>query len=214
MNSTLTVKLSAGRPANDYTRIYGPYMIKGITPVVFNLFNVDETANPVLKISGGFGDGEEYSDTLVFHNTIDTADAIGVGQSGKTASIAQQIYHTYVKQTSSFVTSVTAVFLLEYTSGVRGIHKIKFDISKDSYYSTVGEIDLLSTQLLPTSSHDIFAVASNATGDVFNLYLSKNNLPQYYTNDVADTLSISAMFTHSGLPVVTRFNQLYITPIL
>ena len=213
MNATLTINLSAAQPVANYVNTYGPYFIKGIAPITFNLHQINEETDPVLHIDGDFGDGSTYEDALDLHNTIATAGAIEIAESGKIMSISQNINHTYVKQTSSFVTSLTALFVLHYTSSYVGIHKVMFELAKDSYYNTVKEINIMSTQLMPVTSHDIFAVASDAQGNAFNLYLSKNELPAVMQNDDAG-LGDPVLATRSGLPLLTRFSQYSIVPRL
>lgn len=213
MNATLTINLSAAQPNADYTNVYGPYFIKGIAPIVFNLYQIQEETDPVLHITGNFGDGETYEDALDLHNTIETAGAVEIAESGKIMSIAQNINHTYVKQTSSFVTTLTALFVLQYTSSYKGTHKVIFELAKDSYYNTVKEINIMSTQLMPVTSHDVFAVASDAQGNVFNLYMSKNELPIVAENDDANIVG-SVLATRNGLPLTTRIFQYSIVPRL
>ena len=213
MNSTLTINLSAAIPTSDYTTVYGPYTIKGITPVVFNLYQILEERNPVLHVVADFGDGSSYEDALSLHNTFNTADTLEVMISNKIYSVNQNIYHTYVKQTSSFSTSLTAIFSLYYASNFTGTHKVVFNLTKDSYYSTVKNINILSTQIMPTTSHDIFALASGDNGNVFNLYLSKNELP---VPQLADDRSSTylALATQSGLPLISYFYRSVLIPKL
>lgn len=213
MNPTLTINLSASQPVSDYTQEYGPYFIKGTTPVVFNLYQIVEETDPVLHIAGNFGDGETYEDALDLHNTIATASAVEIAESGKVVSISQNISHTYVKQTSSFATSLTAIFVLQYTSSCIGTHKVHFNLAKDSYYNSVKEVNVLSTQIMPTSSNDVFALASDAHGNVFNLYLSKNELPVQQTNDDG-IISGNVIASRSGLPITSRIFQYAIVPRL
>ena len=128
MNATLNINLSAAQPVADYVSVYGPYFIKGIAPINFNLYQIQEETDPVLHIVADFGDGTTYEDALDLHNTIASAGAIEIAESGKIMSITQNINHTYVKQTSSFVTTLTALFVLQYTSSFTGTHKIVFNI--------------------------------------------------------------------------------------
>lgn len=213
MNATLTINLSATQPTADYSTVYGPYFIKGIAPIVFNLYQIQEETDPVLHIVANFGDGTTYEDALNLHNTIESAGAVEIAESGKIMSIAQNINHTYVKQTSSFVTALTALLVLQYTSSYIGTHKVLFELAKDSYYSTVKEINIMSTQLMPVTSHDVFAVASDAHGNAFNLYMSKNDLPIVLQND-DEKQGIEALATRSGLPLTTRIFQYTIVPRL
>jgi hypothetical protein len=213
MNATLTINLSAALPVADYTTVYGPYCIKGIAPIVFNLHQIQEEIDPVLHIVGDFGDGKTYEDALNLHNTIESAGAVEIAESGKIMSIAQNINHTYVKQTSSFVTSLTALFALQYASSYKGTHKVLFNLTKDSYYNTVKELNIMSTQLMPVTSHDVFAVASDKQGNVFNLYMSKDNLPIVVENDAGSIAGVT-LATRSGLPLTTRIFQYSIVPRL
>jgi hypothetical protein len=214
MNTTLNINLSAAKPTSDYTSVYGPYFIKGTTPVVFNLFQIAEEVDPIMHVTGNFGDGVTYEDALDIHNTIETAGAIEIAQSGKIMSVSQNINHTYVKQTSSFSTSLTAIFVMHYTSSYVGIHKILFNLAKDSYYNSVRQVNILTTQIMPTSSHDIFALASDANGNVFNLYLSKDELPVQQINDDTTSISGKVFATRNGLPITTRIFQYAIVPRL
>lgn len=213
MNATLTINLSAAQPSADYTKVYGPYFIKGIAPIAFNLYQIQEETDPVLHIIGDFGDGVIYEDALNLHNTIESAGAVEIAESGKIMSIAQNINHTYVKQTSSFVTTLTALFVLQYTSSFKGTHKVLFNLTKDSYYNTVKEINILTTQLMPVTSHDVFAVANDAQGNVFNLYMSKNELPIVVENN-DNKIGGNVFATRSGLPMTTRILQYSIVPRL
>lgn len=213
MNATLNINLSAAAPVANYVNVYGPYLIKGITPINFNLYQIQEETDPVLHIVGDFGDGSTYEDALNLHNTLGSAGAIEIAESGKVMSISQNINHTYVKQTSSFVTTLTALFVLQYTSSFTGTHKIVFNLTKDSYYNTIKELNILSTQLMPVTSHDVFAVANDAQGNAFNLYLSKNELPVVVEDDDMKTVG-AELTTRSGLPITTRFFQYSIVPRL
>lgn len=213
MNATLNINLSAAAPVANYVNVYGPYLIKGITPINFNLYQIQEETDPVLHIVGDFGDGSTYEDALNLHNTLGSAGAIEIAESGKVMSISQNINHTYVKQTSSFVTTLTALFVLQYTSSFTGTHKIVFNLTKDSYYNTIKELNILSTQLMPVTSHDVFAIANDAQGNAFNLYLSKNELPVVVEDDDMKTVG-TELTTRSGLPITTRFFQYSIVPRL
>lgn len=213
MNATLNINLSAAAPVANYVNVYGPYLIKGITPINFNLYQIQEETDPVLHIVGDFGDGSTYEDALNLHNTLGSAGAIEIAESGKVMSISQNINHTYVKQTSSFVTTLTALFVLQYTSSFTGTHKIVFKLTKDSYYNTIKELNILSTQLMPVTSHDVFAIANDAQGNAFNLYLSKNELPVVVEDDDMKTVG-TELTTRSGLPITTRFFQYSIVPRL
>jgi hypothetical protein len=186
MNST-TIHLSANSLSADYVNFYGPFLIKGTADVAFNLYDIQEDINPVTNIFGYFGDASEYEDVLNLHLEISTLDAIEIATSGKIRSIKQIFSHTYEKDQSTFVNYLTASFYLTYASQRRGIHNVAFVHVKDSYYDNIKQIHLNSTQILPVSTNDAIAVASNESGDVFHLYLSRTQLQSLSTTDVAAT---------------------------
>lgn len=175
MNST-TIYLSANGLSADYVNFYGPFLIKGAADVDFNLYKIQEEINPVTNIFGHFGDGAEYENVLNLHTNISTLDAIEIATSGKIRSIKQTFSHAYEKNQTTFVDYLTASFYLTYASQRRGTHNVAFVHVKDSYYDTIKQIHLNSTQILPVSTNDVIAVASNESGDVFHLYLSRTQL--------------------------------------
>ena len=82
--STRTISLSASKPTADYVSSYGPFHIKGVSPITFNLYKIEEETDPVMYITGSFGDGATYSDTLNLNLSLDTLDAVQIALSGKT----------------------------------------------------------------------------------------------------------------------------------
>lgn len=213
MNDTLYIYLSADEAQSSFTQEYGPFLIKGTTPVMYNLYSINEDANPILHIFASFGDGITYADELELRNTIETANAIEIAKSGKPFSIAQNIAHTYVKQTSSYAASLTAMFITTYTNGAIGTHKVLLNHVKDSYYNSIKKINLHNTQIIPTTAHDVYAVASDAQGTVFNLYMSVDELPQKLVAD--NTYSTDYILsTRNNLPLTTRIFNFSLTPIL
>lgn len=189
MNSN-TIYLSANSLSADYVNFYGPFLIKGAADVAFNLYNIQEEINPVTNIFGYFGDGSEYEDTLNLHLELSTLDAIEIATSGKIRSVKQTFSHAYEKSQTTFVDYLTASFYLTYASQRRGTHNVAFVHVKDSYYDTIKQIHLNSTQILPVSTNDAIAVASNESGDVFHLYLSRTQLQSASATDVAATSGV------------------------
>lgn len=189
MNST-TIYLSANALSADYVNFYGPFLIKGAAPVDFNLYNIQETINPVTNVVGYFGDGSQYSDTLNLHIDLSSLDAVEIATSGKIRSVKQTFSHSYEKDQSTFVDYLTASFYLTYASQRRGTHNVALVHVKDSYYDSIKQIHLNSTQILPVSSNDVIVVASNDSGDAFHLYLSRTQIQSISTTDVATTSGV------------------------
>lgn len=176
MNS-LSIYLSAEKPTTDYTNFYGPFLIKGAADVYFILNSIQEEADPVVRIEGFFGDGVSYKDTINLRSDIQDYNAVELVTTGKIGSIKQQFNHVYEKDATTFVTYMTASFFLTYTSQYRGIHNIAFAHVKDSYYDDIKQLHVNSTQMMPVSSNDIFAIASSSNGNAFYLYFGKNEMP-------------------------------------
>lgn len=176
-DNNIIVSLSADNSTANYATQYGPFLIKGISSIEFSLINLAEQLDPILHISGDFGDGALYEDMLNTNIDLSTLNAIQIMQTGKIRSVNQTFSHIYEKGGSSFVDHLTASFVVTYTSQRRGIHNVQLTHIKDSYYNTVQQIHINSTQILPVSTNDIFAIASDARGSVFNWYLSRTAIP-------------------------------------
>lgn len=174
--NNLTVYLSANSLSADYVNAYGPFLIKGAATVAFNLNNIQEEIDPVVNLYGFFGDGKDYEDTLNLNIDISTLNTIQIATTGKIRSVQQTFEHVYEKNQTTFVDYLTASFYATYASQRRGVHNIAFVHVKDSYYDTIKQIHLNSTQLLPTTTNDIIAIASNDLGDVFHMYLSRTQI--------------------------------------
>jgi len=174
--STTTVYLTANSLSADYTNFYGPFLIKGTSAVAFNLYGIQEEIDPVANIFGYFGDGAEYEDVLNLHLDLSSLDAIEIAESGKIRSISQNFEHTYEKNQTTFVEYLTASFALTYTSQRRGTHNIKLIHVKNSYYDDVKQLHLNATQMLPVSSNDLIAIASDDSGNAFHMYISRSQL--------------------------------------
>lgn len=174
--STTTVFLTSNSLTADYVNFYGPYLIKGNSVVDFNLYGIQEEIDPVANIFGYFGDGARYEDSLNLHIDLSSLDAIEIAESNKIRCISQNFEHTYEKSQETFVDYLTASFVLTHTSQRRGTHNIGFIHVKNSYYDDVKQLHLNATQMLPVSSNDLIAVASDDGGNVFHLYISRNQL--------------------------------------
>lgn len=176
-DNNITISLSADNSTANYVNLYGPFLIKGISSIEFSLIDIAEQLDPILHISGDFGDGVLYEDMLNTNIDLSTLNAIQIMQTGKIRSVDQTFSHIYEKGEYSFVDHLTASFVVTYTSQRRGVHNVQLTHIKDSYYNTIKQIHVNSTQILPVSTNDIFAVASDARGNVFNWYLSRSAIP-------------------------------------
>lgn len=174
--STATVYLTGNALSADYVNFYGPLLIKGTSTVGFNLYGINEETDPVANIHGYFGDGAEYQDVLNLHIDLSSLNAIEIVESGKIRCISQNFEHTYEKNQTTFVDYLTATFVLTYTSQRRGTHNIGLIHVKNSYYDNVKQLHLNATQMLPVSSNDLVAVASDDSGNVFHMYISRTQL--------------------------------------
>lgn len=169
MQQTNTIFLSASLPSADYVVNYDQLLIKGVQSITFDLSNIQEETNPVVYVQGHLGDGAIYTDSLNINIDLSTLDAIQIMESGKIRSVQQSFTHTYVKDISTTADYLTAFFVLSYTQQQKGIHKIPLVHVKDSYYDSIEQIHLNSTQLLSNSASDVYALASNSSGDVFHM---------------------------------------------
>lgn len=186
--SSQTIYLTGNSLSANYTTFYGPILIKGTASILFNLYDIQEELNPVIGIIGYFGDGAEYSDTINLNTDLSNLNAIEIAETGKIRCIAQEFEHTYNKDQSTVVDYLTASFFLTYASQRRGAHYVILQHVKDSFYDNIQELHINATQMMPVSTNDVIAIASNYNGDVFHLQLSRTAINSLSSTDTT-TLS-------------------------
>lgn len=187
MSQLLTVNISATPPVSSYVKHYGPFLIKGLTQVDFTLDGLQEDLNPIIYNHFSFGDGSSYSNLMNLNIDLSTMNMVQVVQSGKTKSVNQTVTHHYQKSDGSTMTELSAVCTVYYTSQAVGQHVIAFKHIKDSYYDSIKNLYMLNTQMLPVSANDVFAQMSDETGNVFNMYIAKDNISLPTTTETAAT---------------------------
>ena len=200
MSNTITVDFSANRSAGDYTINYLSIDIRDGDVVVFDLTSVDEENDPVIVVEGVFGDGSTYSSSLNVNVSLVNYDIIKVANTGKVYSTPQTFSHEYQKTGNTYSDSITASFALTYTSNRKGIFNIPINLLQSSYYDSIQYIHYNTTQIVPVSTNDIFAVATTKDGSAFNMLLSRTQFPP-----ITSAETVTQNITAIGVKTLSNF---------
>lgn len=131
---------------------------KGSTTVTFVLTGINEETDDVLFLEIDWGDGtskEYYQKDLIFNYKEESIfNEILYGKIG--GSIATFYDHIYFNNTSNYNIALSSQFLFTFSSGATLLITQPISIFKNSYYDEIGDLNLLSTQVTPTSSNFTF----------------------------------------------------------
>lgn len=117
--------------------------LSGITEEQFPIF---------LKIDWGDGNTEKF-DNIVFKNYRESS-IIPEVLSGKFSSIIQNKYkHEYFPSTTSLYKNLSAQFYIEYGNRLYNWFVIPIRIRSGGYFETVGDLQLINTNILPLTSN-------------------------------------------------------------
>lgn len=154
--------------------------IKTKTNVIYRLSDIVETSNFALYLDIDWGDATPITNRTR-PITVDYREASIIDEivyNRPLGSILIKEEHVYYNTTSDFIASATTQMLITYrdTSTLRIIQPVR--IFQASYYDEIGDIDILSAQILPLSSNNtILNLESKvnkytyvATLDTYNRY--------------------------------------------
>ena len=130
--------------------------IKAKTNVIYKLSDIVETSNAALYLDIDWGDGTPIVNR-VRPITVDYREANIIDEivfNRPLGSILIKEEHTYYNNTSDYVTGATTQLLITYSNAatLRIIQPIQ--IFQASYYDDIGDLDILSAQILPLSSNN------------------------------------------------------------
>ena len=135
-----------------------PLIYKGGTTVNFVLTGVQEEAYDVLFLQVDWGDGSpkrtfrkdliyDYREQSIFNEIL----------YGKIrGSVATMYTHEFFNNLSSYNVSLTSQFLFIYSNGVHVNIIQPISIFTGSYYDEIGDLNILNTQIIATSSNNTF----------------------------------------------------------
>lgn len=137
---------------------YPPVNFKGSSSVTYILTGINEELNSALFLEIDWGDGssrEYYQKDLIFDYREESIfNEILYGKIG--GSIATFYTHTYFNNTSSYNIALSSQLLFTFSNGSTVLIIQPVGIFKNSYYDEIGDLNLLNTQVTPTSSNYTF----------------------------------------------------------
>lgn len=154
----LTVNVSVSSFETGDTVTLSAVTIRTKTNITYVLSDVVETDSEALYLDINWGDGtpiERYTrPVFVDYKTSNIIDEIVYNK--PLSSILTSKNHTYYNNSTSFNASVIMQMLITYKDN--SILKIEqpIQIFQASYYDDIGELDILSAQIIPLSTNNTF----------------------------------------------------------
>ena len=177
MSQPTTVFLAATPTVSSFSVVADEIILKGKSDIIFDFDNVVESTYGAVKAYIDLGDGTStYTiDYDLVKNYINSDLTLKIAEFGKLNNILNDIRHTYLPSASTYFTSLTASFNITFSNFTKVTIYVPIKIAQSSYYSAIGRLNLLETQMIDVSSNKIFAVLQNDNGDVFNALLSNDS---------------------------------------
>lgn len=154
----LNIYYNISSTQESQTIYYDPVNFKGSSSVTFILTGINEELNSALFLEVEWGDGtskEYYQKDLIFDYKEESIfSEILYGKVG--GSIATFYTHEFFNNLSSYNVALSTQLLFTFSNGVT-IHIIQpVGVFKNSFYDDIGDLNLLNTQITPTSSNYTF----------------------------------------------------------
>lgn len=173
MNTT-TFTISGDTQTLSGNIYYEEIAIKGRGTIEYDFTQLNTTKNNILRARFDYGDGSEVENINY---------GIGLDHINQPITYYFALYgsysplliksHIYAPPSGdSYFQSLTAVCYIELSNTKLLNLYFPIKISQPSYYDEMGDINIGATQLISTSSNDIYCSIYDKTGDVFNIVLS------------------------------------------
>lgn len=173
--STVTITLSSPTLSADVSTVLSAAPIKGKTDVVLDFTGFVESDYAVNDLKINWGDIDliyEYKrEPVKDYVTTSIFDEILYGKIG--GSIMTQYVHTYNSISSVDIVTYLLEIFAYYENGYRHDFSIFIPVFPESYYDSLDELDLVTTQILPLStSYTAINLESRKTGQTLVCVLS------------------------------------------
>jgi hypothetical protein len=174
MNS-LTLFLSSSTLSADQSTILSAAPIKGRTTVTLDFTGFDETSFVVNHLKIDWGDIDEFFDynkpPVQDYTTSSIFNEILYGKLN--GSIMTQYSHEFNSLSSIDINTYLVQVFAYYENGWRHDISIFLPVYPESYYDTLDELDITSTQITPLSTnYTVVNLESRATGQTLVCVLS------------------------------------------
>jgi hypothetical protein len=212
MNS-IKINLSSNTLSADISTVLSATPIKGRTRLILDLTGFDESQYTVNDLKINWGDVNltyEYKKPPVFDYTKNSIfDEILYGKLN--GSIMTQYTHEYNSLSSVDIVTYALEIFVWYENGYRHDITVYLSIYPESYYDSLDEIDIISTQMLPLSTSDtVINLESRRTGQTLICILSGNgDSVNEQVDDVIIPISDSYLLDGLEEPIIDE-NDSYI----
>ena len=154
----LTISVNVSSFTSGDTVTLSSIDIKSKTNITYTLNNIAESDSEALFLDIDWGDGspiERYSrPALVDYRTANIIDEIVYNK--PLGSILTSKSHLYYNNTSFFNSSIVMQMLIIYKDNSSLKIEQPINIYQSSYYDEVGDLDILSAQIMPLSTNNTF----------------------------------------------------------
>lgn len=172
--NTKTIYLTGAPTLSSYTINMAETSIKGTTNVIFDFDSIVETTFPAVKMKASYGDtlDVESYDYDIIKNHIGTGLTYKIAKYGKFGNVLDSLSYIYSPSDAAYFTSLTATFLVTFSNFTEITFRVPIKIARDSYYSALGNIHLIDTQIVSNSANSVFAIIQTEDGNAINIVLS------------------------------------------
>lgn len=161
--NNLTITLSSNTTA--LTATSPEYELEDVTDVTISLADVDESVLPRTLVID-WGDGSPVFVDIEGHlKHYRTDTIINEVLYGKLSPIFGKNYnHVYSPSETSLTKELTAQVYIEYTNDEVSLFYIPMVVRVGSFYESIGDINLINTNLIPISSNNVNFTFSTEKG--------------------------------------------------
>lgn len=176
MSALTTLYLSAVPTVSSFSVIEDEIIVKGKSDILYNFDNIVESTYGSVKAYIDLGDGTTpYTiDYDLVKNYTSSDLTLRIAEYGKLNNILNDIQHTYKPLSTAYFTSLTATFNITFSNFTTITIYVPIKVAQSSFYTSIGRLNLLETQMTDVSSNNIFAILQTDAGDVFNALLSND----------------------------------------
>ena len=154
----LTISVNVSSFTSGDTVTLSSIDIKSKTNITYTLNNIAESDSEALFLDIDWGDGspiERYTKpVLVDYKTANIIDEIVYNK--PLGSILTSKSHIFYNNTSFFNSSIVMQMLIIYKDNTSLRIEQPINIYQPSYYDDVGDLDILSAQIMPLSTNNTF----------------------------------------------------------
>tara|TARA_R110000772_G_scaffold245386_2_gene358812 strand:- start:604 stop:1116 length:513 start_codon:yes stop_codon:yes gene_type:complete len=167
-----TLKITLSSADSTSTNYVAQQSLSESTNVTLSMDGVFEDSL-VRKLTIDWGDGTEIEKITGGHLKTYREDSIlNEVLYGKLSPLLSAEYtHDYVPSSTTLVKLLSAQILIDYTSDNASLFIIPFEIRAGSFYDSIGDLNIVQTNLIPVSSNSVnFTFSTEKDGHIIEAY--------------------------------------------